>query len=314
MGLTFEINGPLPEHAIRHVIREAEARMADGVDAKQALVTAAQEYLAEQRVRVLRGGIDSAVEMAEMIGAEVDWPAALPEVVAQIGAEAFGKVLDEYAGGPAQQLAAALAKAAVEAKPVLPMNRGKWLSKLGIVKAHIDALVPATTAPGTHGSPELDADAAKLIALGADPGPTIQELDGDLAAMLGLDTTEAQPVIAAPPPFEQFQAAFAAGADPLPPTSADAPSAALPGPDAPPPPAPTNPRDAFVLLGEATDLDAGALAERMGISRSTAHNYLTGKTAKVRVTIQQARIAVSEIDVRVAKLRRAAEIFSQVRD
>ena len=27
----------------------------------------------------------------------------------------------------------------------------------------------------THGSPELDADAAKLLALGADPGPTLED-------------------------------------------------------------------------------------------------------------------------------------------
>lgn len=31
----------------------------------------------------------------------------------------------------------------------------------------------------THGSPELDADAAKLLAMGADPGPTIDELFGE---------------------------------------------------------------------------------------------------------------------------------------
>ena len=30
---------------------------------------------------------------------------------------------------------------------------------------------------GAHGSPELDADAAKLIAMGADPGPTLEDLE-----------------------------------------------------------------------------------------------------------------------------------------
>ena len=34
----------------------------------------------------------------------------------------------------------------------------------------------------THGSPELDADAAKLLALGADPGPTLREIDIEFAA------------------------------------------------------------------------------------------------------------------------------------
>jgi hypothetical protein len=32
---------------------------------------------------------------------------------------------------------------------------------------------------GTHGSPELDADAAKLIAQGADPGPTMEDLNNE---------------------------------------------------------------------------------------------------------------------------------------
>lgn len=35
-------------------------------------------------------------------------------------------------------------------------------------------------ARGTHGSPELDEDACKLEAMGADPGPTFQELAFDL--------------------------------------------------------------------------------------------------------------------------------------
>ena len=34
--------------------------------------------------------------------------------------------------------------------------------------------------PSTHGSPELDADAAKLEAMGADPGPTWDSLAFDL--------------------------------------------------------------------------------------------------------------------------------------
>jgi hypothetical protein len=40
------------------------------------------------------------------------------------------------------------------------------------------------TRHSTHGSPELDADAAKLIALGADPGPTTDMLPADAAATI----------------------------------------------------------------------------------------------------------------------------------
>ena len=35
---------------------------------------------------------------------------------------------------------------------------------------------------GTHGSHELDEDAAKLLALGEDPGPTLDDIDDSLAA------------------------------------------------------------------------------------------------------------------------------------
>jgi hypothetical protein len=35
---------------------------------------------------------------------------------------------------------------------------------------------PDYGSPGTHGSPELDEDAAKLEAMGADPGATLEDL------------------------------------------------------------------------------------------------------------------------------------------
>ena len=51
-----------------------------------------------------------------------------------------------------------------------------------------------------------------------------------------------------------------------------------------------------------------------GMSRSTVYNYLNGKTAKVKITLAQARVINSEIDTRMAKLRLAADSFAQVRD
>ena len=292
MSLTFEIKGALPEHAIRHIIREAETRMADGADAKATLVQAAQDYLAGEHAFTIKTALDEAESLADMLGGEIDFAAALPDVKAQVGAE-FDKIVDSYrAGDIGDTLPEALAKAAVEAKPVMPMNRGKWLAKLGIVKAYIDALVPATTTPAPVASV---------------PPPPPADDDADLAAMLGLDVPE----VPAPPPFV---AGSADGAAPLPPTNADAPSAALHGHDAPPPPVGANPRDAFVLFGEAVEVDDAALAKRLGVSRSTIHNYTNGKTAKVKVTLAQARMMVAEIDVRLAKLRQAADIFSQVRD
>lgn len=286
MSLTFEIKGVLPEHAIRHIIREAETRMADGADAKATLVQAAQEYLAEQHMHDIAAALTDAKDMADMIGGDVDIPTTLADVKAQVGAE-FDTILAGATPGDHGALAWALAKAAVQARPVMPMNRGKWLSKLGIVKAHIDALGSGSTASTPPPPPPADDDA-------------------DLAAMLGLDAPE----VPTPPPFV---AGSADGAAPLPQMSADAPSAVPPGRDVPPPPA-VNPRDAFVLFGEAMEVDDAALAKRLGVSRSTIHNYTNGKTAKVKVTLAQARAMVAEIDMRTAKLRQAADIFAQVRD
>jgi len=290
MSLTFEIKGALPEHAIRHIIREAETRMADGADAKATLVQAAQDYLVGEHAFTIKTAITKAAELADMIGGEADIPAALADVKAQVGAE-FDAILARHADS-GDDLAGELAKAAVQAKPVMPMNRGKWLAKLGIVKAHIDALVPEVPAPAASVPPP--------------PPPPPADDDADLAAMLGLDVPE----VPAPPPFV---AASADGAAPLPPMSAGAPSAAPPGHDVPPPPA-VNPRDAFVLFGEAMEVDDAEMAKRLGVSRSTIHNYTKGKTAKVKVTLAQARAMVAEIDMRTAKLRQAADIFSQVRD
>lgn len=289
MNLTFEIKGALPEHAIRHIIREAESRMADGTDAKTLLVQMSQHYLAEQHMHDIKGAIDSAREMADMIGGDVDLAAALGEVKAQVGAE-FDAILAGATPDDPGALSWSLAKAAVEAKPVMPMNRGKWLAKLGIVKAHIDALGTGSTA-STPPPPAPPADD-----------------DADLAAMLGLD---AAPEVPAPPPFA---AGSAAGAAPLPPTNGAAPSAEPHGHEVPPPPPGANPRDAFVLFGEAMEVDDAALAKRLGVSRSTIHNYTNGKVAKVKVTLAQARAMVAEIDMRTAKLRQAADIFAQVRD
>lgn len=298
MSLTFEIKGALAEHAIRHIVREAEAGMADGADAKVVLVAAAQNYLAEQHMHDIKGAIDSAREMANMIGGDVDLAAVLCDVKAQVGAE-FDTILAGATPDDLGALSWSLAKAAVEAKPVMPMNRGKWLAKLGIVKAHIDALVPATTTPRTEHI-MVGGDMAEVTV------PPPADDDADLAAMLGLDVPE----VPAPPPFA---AAYADGAAPLPQMSADAPSAAPPGHDVPPPPA-VNPRDAFVLFGEAMEVDDAEMAKRLGVSRSTVHNYTKGKTAKVKVTLAQARAMVAEIDMRTAKLRQAADIFAQVRD
>jgi aspartate kinase len=70
---------------------------------------------------------------------------------------------------------------------------------------------------------------------------------------------------------------------------------------------------AFGLLGSACEMDDKVLAQRLAMSRGTLGNYLTGRTAKVKCDFTQARVLMSAIDVRVAKLREAADIFAKVR-
>lgn len=284
MSLTFEIKGVLPEHTIRHVIREAEARMVDGADAKATLVQVTQDYLAEQHAIDIKGAIDAAQDLADMTGGEVDLDTVLAEVKAQIGGE-FEKAMNACAGGPTQHLADALAKAAVTAKQVIGANRGKWLAKVGIVAEHIAALVPASAAPLPEPRTEHTVSWGEAIEVEAEQ-PEVT--DPDMRDMLGL----APLPDAAAAPTSTTPAAPAEG--PLPPA--------------------VNPRDAFVLIGEAMNLDDAALAKRLGVSRSTVHNYLKGKIARVKISLSQARVVMAEIDARTAKLRHAAEIFSKVRD
>jgi hypothetical protein len=295
MSLTFEITGTLPEHAIRHIVREAESRMADGQDAKALLVTAAQHYLAEQHAHDIKTALDGALSTATMLGMTPDYAAALADVKAQIGAE-FDTIVTETPTDDTNVMAFALAKAAVEFKRVLPPHRGRWLAKLGIVDAHVKAMTPATTAPA--------------------PETTIGDVPDEnaaLAAMLGLSGSAPE----VPPPPPPFASVSAEAAAPLLPTmSAAAPSAAAPTPAADSGvPAPGQaPRDAWMIMNQALDMDDGALAKRLGVSRSTIHNYRTGRVAKVRMTIPQARMMVAEIDARCAQLRQAADIFAQIRE
>lgn len=59
-------------------------------------------------------------------------------------------------------------------------DTGNAFSRLEIKPGDIDSLIPTpleAVISKTHGSPELDSDAEKLKALGADPGPTLADLE-----------------------------------------------------------------------------------------------------------------------------------------
>jgi DNA-binding XRE family transcriptional regulator len=283
MGLTYGIIA-LDESAIRTIIREAEIGMADGADAKALLVAAAQDYIAGENGAKIEEKIKEASDLADMMGVELDTkaPDFLADVRADFATQGISAQFDELIEDQATSYA--LARAIIMAKPVLPMHRGKWLSKIGIVASHIAALGSGSTA-STPAAPEPE--------------------DDGLADMLGLSEEPTAPL------DEGGYADIAAAQAP---TTEGALSAVAPSPESPPPPVLANPRQAMILFGEAVSYEDAALAQRLGVSRSTVHNYLSGKTNKVKLSLPQARVMLSEIDLRLAKLSESAKLLAAIRE
>ena len=296
MGLTYGITA-LDESAIRTIIREAEIGMADGSDPKALLVAAAQDYIAGENAAKIADKLAEAVDLADMMGAEVDMRANdfLADVQEDFEKQSIANKFEDIIfahGQEPQAMCYALAKAIITAKPVLPMHRGKWLSKIGIVASHIAALGSGSTAS----SPTV-----------ADFGATSNDLEDDgLADMLGLSEET-------PAPLDEGGYADIAVAQA--PTTAGAPIAAASSHSAVEgPPASADPRGAMILFGQAASYEDADLAKRLGVSRSTVHNYLTGKTVKVKLSLAQARVMLGEIDLRLAKLADAAKHLSAIRE
>jgi hypothetical protein len=289
MGLTYGIIA-LDESAIRTIIREAEIGMADGSDAKALLVAAAQDYIATENAVLIAEQVKSLDEFADMMGTDVDRRAdtfladVREDFEKQNIADQFERILFDHSEDY-NAMSYALAKAIITAKPVLPMHRGKWLSKIGIVASHIAALGSGSTA-STPAAPEPE--------------------DDGLADMLGLSEE---------PPVPLDEGGYADIADAQAPTTADALIAVAPSHKAVAgPPVSADPRGALILFGQAASYDDAALAQRLGVSRSTVHNYFNGKTVKIKLSLAQARVVISEIDMRIAKLSEAASLLANIRE
>lgn len=265
----------LPENALSTVLRNAESNLTVGADIKATVVDAALDFIAEAKVFDVRDKVKGAVDMHVMIfGAE---PASLVNVICDAEPE-FAKLPAEtrlgllvFSGDDLDVDATlhAFVKALLPAP--LPMNRGKWLAKLGIVQAHLDVFQPGGTPPA---------------APPAAPAP-------DMASMLGGGDTPA-PTQPLPPPPPVLYGGVATG-DVAPEMDKD------------------KVREAILTFADALTSSDEALAQRLGVSRSTLYNMTTGKTKKAKLSLEQARVFLAEIDVRIGKLNAAAEIFRQVR-
>lgn len=268
---------PLPENVISTVLRHAENNVADGTDPKAVIVDAVLDHLAGEIAFDATAAIKPAVDMqimifgndhTQIVNAFCD---AEPEF-AKLGADVRPGLLAWT--GDDLDFDATLRNFVKASMPApLPMNRGKWLAKVGIVKAHIDAIVPAGTAVAeTPAAPPPPPDAPQF----------------DMAAMLG------EAPAAAPPPPPPGYGAVATQAAPAPVEAGDV-------------------RQAIITFADALDMKDAELAQRLGISRSTLHNMVSGKTQRVKCSLEQARVFLAEIDTRIGKLNAAAETFRAVR-
>jgi hypothetical protein len=293
MGLTYGITA-LDESAIRTIIREAEIGMADGSDAKALLVTAAIDYIATENAVLIAEQIQSQRDFADMMGTDVDTgsPDFLADVRADFAAQGIGEAFERFIAeygvtDKTDALCYALAKSIITAKPVLPMHRGKWLSKLGIVASHIAALGSGSTASSPAApEPEDDGGLADMLGLSEEPPAPLDQAEGCADIAVAQAPTPAVAPIAGASSLNAVEG---------PPTSAD-------------------PRGAMILFGQAASYEDADLAKRLGVSRSTVHNYLTGKTVKVKLSLAQARVMLGEIDLRLAKLADAAKLLSAIRE
>lgn len=299
MGLTYGIIA-LDESAIRTIVREAEIGMADGEDPKALLVAAAQDYIASENAAKIAAKFKEAVDLADMMGDTVDMRSA--EFLADVRedfekqniANRFEDIVFQHSEEP-DAMCYALAKAIITAKPVLPMHRGKFLSKIGIVASHIAALGSGSTASSPAApEPEDDGGLADMLGLSEEPpAPLDQGGYGEFPSLGGYaDIAVAQAPAPAVAPIAEASSLNAVEG---PPTSAD-------------------PRGAMILFGQAASYEDADLAKRLGVSRSTVHNYLSGKTVKVKLTLAQARVMLGEIDLRLAKLADAAKLLSAIRE
>lgn len=311
MGLTYGIIA-LDESAIRTIVREAEIGMADGEDAKTLLVSAAQDYIASENAAKIAEKVKEAADLADMMGTEIDMraPEFLADVREDFEKQNIANKFDDLIFQHSEELDAlcyAMAKAIITAKPVLPMHRGKWLSKIGIVASHIAALGSGSTA-STPAAPDITPEEEQAM---ADYSAEMRRMDsmGEAAWMNDMLGLSEEP----PAPLDEGGYADIAVVPVL--TTEDALSAVAPSHSAVEgPPTSADPRGAMILFGQAASYEDADLAKRLGVSRSTVHNYLTGKTVKVKLSLAQARVMLSEIDLRLAKLAEAAKLLSAIRE
>ena len=119
--------------------------------------------------------VGAGVDLAAVFGAANTDPDALASHPEITGTPPAGAQLDKN-GLPWDARIHAASKV-INADGAWRQKRGVAADLVATVEAELRSVM-ALPVPDTHGSPELDADAAKLTAMGGDPGPTMGDIFG----------------------------------------------------------------------------------------------------------------------------------------
>lgn len=191
---------------------------------------------------------------------------------------------------------------------------GAFLASVGIVQAHVDALLAealassalaagARTTNATNGTDKPVTLPTVNGGVTLAPGETVQvESVGEVQAVLPGDATARAHL---PDPSNW----------PPPPPNITAERAMLPG-HTPAPPTAEELRRALMYLGSCQAggaQGAAAMAERLDASRSSWGNWANGRTASPRITFTQAQALRAECDRLTGELQAAAEVFGRIR-
>lgn len=316
--------------------------------AKKALIGATDAAAREGALRWLESRVASAIDMAQLIHgdrADADdtraWDAAaLPELLAELEGllatlqastmpvdpdwpdrpqDACGALLDPTTRGEATRLLRDMwHRAFLWGQREAREKPGRFLASVGITAQHVQAVVEAvaeTQPPETLGEIAAAAfDAGYevdpiLAAAGAerdesDEGETLETISNPPEATAPPDVPPGASLTVIAPPNRGPGRPKREEHPPMPDRIG---TNTLPGAEHPPPVQPAELAEAFRLLAESV-VPSDGMPARLGISKSTWNNWLSGR-AKPRLTLEQARVLRAECARVLADVAMAESIF-----
>jgi hypothetical protein len=291
--------------AAQLVLAPSEANTPEGI-ARHAAVDAVQIHWSRRVKRAIEECLDQSVENYIMIEGEFDeaadaleWhggleTAALNGLACTTLMPLFGAMRellvdsDLFEAGRRGEVAQEMAALIVESSLPQAKDTGKWLSAVGIAKAELEWLAAQT----------------KTAVAGA-----VQQWREEVAC-LPPGTTPSSPPAVAPAAFLTPPATTATGQTDVQATEEDL---QVPAPGTGPAPDAAAISHAYQLIYEPSSANPDSLATALGVSRSTMMNWLSGRTAKAKCNVEQARALLANVEARIACLHEASVVFAAIR-